>query len=57
MFAKAFQDANSIGFFLSHGKSYGVYLELANDRKFEVIRPIIQSLAPEFIKAIKKELF
>lgn len=56
MFSNAFIDGDSIGWFLSHGVEYGVYLELANDRQNEAIRPIIQELAPQFFKDVK-ELF
>lgn len=54
MFSNAFIDGNEIGFFLSHGVEYGVYLELANDRQNEAIRPIMLELAPEFFKAVKE---
>lgn len=50
MFSSAFIDKDEIGFFLSHGVFYGVYLELANDRKYEIIRPVIEELAPLFFK-------
>ena len=50
MFAQAFIDGDEIGFFLAHGVFYGVYLELANDRKYEIIRPVIAELAPQFFK-------
>lgn len=53
-FSNAFQTKNEIGFFLSHGVDYGVYLELANDRAHEAIRPIIQELAPKFFKDVKE---
>lgn len=56
MFSNAFIDGDEIGFFLSHGVEYGVYLELANDRKFEIIRPIMLELAPQFFKEAR-ELF
>jgi hypothetical protein len=54
MFAKQFARDDEIGFFLSHGVEYGIYLELANDRQFEAIRPIMMSLAPQFIKDARK---
>lgn len=50
MFSEAFQDDNIIGFFLSHFQRYGIYLELANDRQNEAIRPLIQKWAPLFFK-------
>ncbi len=54
MFAKPFVDKQEIGFFLSHGVEYGIYLEVANDRRFEVIRPIMLDLAPKFIADARK---
>ena len=50
MFSNAFIDSQSVGFFLSHGVEYGVYLELANDRQNEAIKPIIDILAPKFFQ-------
>jgi hypothetical protein len=52
-FSDAFKDSKSIGFFLAHGVKYGVYLELANDRKHEALRPIISGLAIKFVKDLK----
>lgn len=59
VFSKAFKIdkklvQDEIGFFLSHGVIYGIYLELANDRKNEALRPIMMSLAPKFIADAKK---
>jgi hypothetical protein len=54
MFSKAFIDKDEIGFFLSHGVIYGIYLELSNDRKYEIIRPVIQELAPKFFEDAKR---
>ena len=53
MFTKAYQDKNEVGFFMSHMKIYGIYLELANDRQNEAIRPIILKWAPKFYKAAR----
>jgi len=54
MFAKAFIDDNDIGFFMSHHMIYGIYLELANDRQNEAIRPTMMHWAPLFIVEAKK---
>jgi len=54
MFAKAFVSKDEIGFFLSHGVIYGIYLELANNRKYEIIRPVIAELAPKFLEDARK---
>ncbi len=50
MFSVAFVEKETIGWFLSHGVSYGIYLELANDRQNEAIKPIIDILAPQFFR-------
>lgn len=54
MFTDAFRDSKFIGWLMSHGVSYGVYLELANDRRHEAIRPVIQRYAGRFIAAAKR---
>ena len=35
---------------LSHGVDYGVFLELAHEKKFAIIHPTIQNNSPEVIK-------
>lgn len=54
MFSDAFKDKNEIGWLMAHGVDYGVYLELANDRRNEAIRPIIQRFSGRFFKAVEK---
>lgn len=54
VFAEAFIDSNEIGWFIAHGVDYGVYLELANDRKHEALRPIVQRFAGLFFKAVER---
>lgn len=39
---------------LAHGVEYGVYLEMANDRRFESLRPIIMFLEPEFVQDVRR---
>lgn len=56
MFSNAFIEGETVGWFLSHGVQYGVYLELANDRQNEAIKPIIDVFAPQFFRDVK-ELF
>lgn len=41
MFTRAFKDGDVLGWRMSHGVSYGVYLEVCNDRRHEAIRPIV----------------
>lgn len=56
LFADAFQDDDAVGFFLAHGVEYGVYLELANNRQNEALRPMIEKYALKF-KLFAQELF
>ncbi len=48
MFTEAFKQEDAIGFFMAHGVQYGVYLELANNRKHQAIRPMIESRLSAF---------
>jgi uncharacterized protein (DUF2336 family) len=52
VFANAAMEENVLSWFMAHAVQYGVYLELANDRKHEALRPIIQ----EFIEPFTKDL-
>lgn len=54
VFGGVLDESDFIGFFIAHGKEWGVYLELANDRQNEALRPIINSLWDDFIKDVKK---
>lgn len=54
VFANSFAEDAEIGFFLAHGVSYGVYLELANNRKYEAIWPIIRDIDSEFEIQLRK---
>ena len=56
MFAKQFveDDKQVVGFFMAHGVSYGVYLELANDRKYAALKPTIDKFLPQFKEDLKK---
>jgi hypothetical protein len=45
LFSDAFMDDDAVGFFLAHGVEYGIYLELANDRKHEALRPMAEKYA------------
>ena len=53
VFANAFKDSAGLGFFIAHGVDYGVYLELANDRKHAALEPITSEMAVRFIKELK----
>ena len=56
LFSDSFMEDDSIGFFLAHGVEYGVYLELANDRQNEVLRPTAEKYALKF-KLFAQELY
>jgi hypothetical protein len=48
VFADAYIDGEDLGFFIAHMMDYGVYLELANDRRHEALRPLIEKYYPLF---------
>jgi hypothetical protein len=48
VFADAYVDDDEMGFFIAHMVEYGVYLELANDRRHEALRPLIEKYYPRF---------
>lgn len=48
VFSDGFVEENEIGFFIAHQVEYGVYLELANDRAHEALRPLIEEFYPKF---------
>ena len=49
MHTGAFKEGKDMmGWFMAHTQQYGVYLELANNRQNESIRPIIKRYLPRF---------
>lgn len=56
LFGEAFQDADSVGFFIAHAVEYGIYLELANDRQNAILVPTITKYALKY-KLFAEELF
>lgn len=48
VFTGIIAEPSEIGFFIAHMVEYGVYLELANDRKHEALWPIIRDLQSQF---------
>lgn len=54
VFSGIIKDGDFVGFFLAHGKDYGVYLELANNRQNEALKPIIEEIYQDYIKDVKK---
>ena len=53
MFTEGFMDRRSIGWFMAHGVDYGVYLELANDRRNEAIRPTVEKFGRQFMDRVR----
>jgi hypothetical protein len=47
------KDKDEIGWGVCHTMEYGVYLETANDRKYEILWPMVQTLKPRFEQDIK----
>ena len=43
-----------VGFYLAHLLEYGVYLEMANNRLHESLRPIVTGLVDQFVEDLKK---
>lgn len=56
VFSEVINQADAIGFFMAHGIDYGVYLELANDRQNEALRPLIEKYGRMFIERVRKLL-
>jgi hypothetical protein len=56
VFSDIFKEANKLGFFISHGVNYGVYLELANDRKYESLYPIIKKFSGRYFQDVRRIL-
>ncbi len=54
VFTDAYTTTGYVGFFIAHGKAYGQFLEFANDRKHEALRPIMNSLYKPFMEDVKK---
>ena len=53
VFSEAFYERDAIGWFIAHAVEYGVYLELANDRAHEALKPIVIELEPAFMRDLK----
>jgi hypothetical protein len=56
VFSFAFRRQNSIGFRMAHGVEYGEWLERANDRKHEAIRPMVFEHGLYFLNDVRKLL-
>lgn len=54
LFAEAFQEDKAVGFFVAHGVQYGVYLELSNDRKNEILRPTVEEYGAKYLIGVRR---
>lgn len=54
VFSGKIEETNFTGFFLAHAVEYGVYLEMANDRKYEALRPVVSSLVQKYKKDLRR---
>ncbi|NIU83399.1 MAG: hypothetical protein GWN64_07950 [Candidatus Thorarchaeota archaeon] len=54
VFSEAVKDGGDIVVFLAHGVDYGVYLEMANDRKHAALKPIVTSLGALFLQDARR---
>lgn len=53
-FSNAFHGRDFVGWFVAQGLQYGLYLELANDRRNESLRKVIQRFARLYIRDIRR---
>jgi len=56
VFSEVIDTATAVGFLMAHGIDYGRYLELANDRQNEALRPLIEKYGRAFIERVRKLL-
>ena len=54
VFSGNIAEDREIGFYIAHDVQYGIYLELANDRKHEALRTIILDLDSKFEIELRK---
>lgn len=54
VFGGVIEAQGEAGFFLAHKVEYGIYLELANDRKHESLWPVVRDLDSEFQTQLRK---
>jgi len=53
MLTRAIKYSDGAAFRMQHGVNYGVYLELANDRRYQAIAPMILEVYPLFNQELK----
>jgi hypothetical protein len=51
---RVIDDGEALGVALAHRVEYGKYLETANDGKYAVLKPVIESLRPAFFDAARQ---
>lgn len=44
---------NLIRITLSHGVDYGVFLELANEQKYAIVKPTLEKYEPEIMESVR----
>ena len=54
VFGETYQTKTEIGWFLAHGVKYGIYLELANNRQNEMLRPTVEYFGNKFIASVQR---
>lgn len=54
VFGEVFSDDKSVGFFMAHGVKWGIYLELANNRQNEALRPLIEIYGNQYIVSVRE---
>ncbi len=47
---------NTLRIELSHGVSYGIYLEFCNEKKYAILKPSIDAVAPSAIRGLQNLL-
>lgn len=54
LFSGPIIEEDAIGFFVAHMMDYGVFLELANDRQNEILRPTAEKWAKDLLDYAKE---
>jgi len=54
VFSRVIVEKDVVGFFLAHSVEYGVYLELANDRKYAALAPVMMKFLARFEKDLQE---
>ena len=47
---------NGVRVSISHNVSYGVYLEMCNERRYAILKPTVDKIAPEAVKGLSNLL-